>query len=329
MKLVTTNTGSYPRVGETDEEQILRRTIALWEQKKKSVDDLKNSQETMTLKALSEQEEAGLDLVTDGQICWYDPISHLFTKMEGVRINGLLRFFDTNFYFRQPVIEGELKRVKGMLTEEYQFARNHSRTPVKVVLTGPYTLAKLSIVKSSVYPNLKTLAVRLAELLNEELKALVAKGARVIQIDEPAILFHSNEFDVLEEASQILVEGLKEAEVGLQTYFGNCLSLYDRLQKLPFSFLGLDFTYSPHLADHIAKHGSEKKLGLGVLDGRNTKLEDVDETIKLIQKVTARLTHSEVYVQPSCGLEYLPRYRAFDKLKRLAEIKKRWMESKP
>jgi len=324
MKIKTTSAGSYPRIGEEAKDQILRRTIALWEQKKKTIEDLKSAEEKMTQEALDAQAAAGLDLVTDGQICWYDPISHMMSRIEGVRINGLLRFFDTNSYFRQPVVEGELKRTRPLLTEEYQFARNHSKIPVKVVLTGPTTLAQLSVIKTGVYTDVKSLALKLAQILNEEMKSLFAKGARTFQVDEPSLLNDHKEFHFFKELSPILMDGLKEAEIGLHTYFGDALPLYDKLQELPFDYLGLDFTYSPFLADHIAKNGSKKKLALGLLDGRNTKLESEKEIVTLLSKITPKLSGEEVYLQSSCGLEYLPRNRASDKLRLLTKIKQKW-----
>jgi 5-methyltetrahydropteroyltriglutamate--homocysteine methyltransferase len=64
-------------------------------------------------------------------------------------------------------------------------------------------------------------------------------------------------------------------------------------------------------------------LGLGLLDGRNTKLEDVDEVVRTLDRLLPQLRSQECYLNPSCGLEYLPRDRALRKLQRLVEIRKR------
>ena len=63
----------------------------------------------MTRAAVEEQAGSGLDLITDGQIRWYDPISHAAGKLENITINGLMRYFDTNSYFRQPVVKGPIR----------------------------------------------------------------------------------------------------------------------------------------------------------------------------------------------------------------------------
>src|SRR3990170_935462 len=109
MKLLTTSTGSYPRIGKTAELHLLRQTIAQWEKGQKSEADLRAAEDALTRATLEEQITSGLDLVTDGQIRWYDPISHLAGKWENISINGLLRFFDTNCYFRQPVVRGPIR----------------------------------------------------------------------------------------------------------------------------------------------------------------------------------------------------------------------------
>src|SRR3990172_3870073 len=151
MKLLTANTGSYPRIGKTPELQLLRHTIAQLESGKKTDADLKAAEDALTRAAIAEQVESGLDLVTDGQIHWYDPISHLAGKLENVSVNGLLRFFDTNFYLRQPVVHGPVLWSQPVLRPEDEMAAKESSKPVKPVLTGAYTLARHSIIEYPPY----------------------------------------------------------------------------------------------------------------------------------------------------------------------------------
>jgi len=171
MELILASHSSYPRIGESAEFQSLRRTIASWEKGEKTDSDLRAAEDRMTELALSEQAEAGLDVVTDGQIRWYDPVSHLAGKLQGVRINGLLRFFDTNFYFRQPAIESEIKRTKPLIVEEFVFAKKKSARPVKPVLTGPYTLARLSIQDEGKAGDFEKTLAGYSGALAEEVKA--------------------------------------------------------------------------------------------------------------------------------------------------------------
>src|SRR2546425_12700459 len=91
MELTLANHSSYPRIGDDADDQVLRRTIAQWEKREKTERELRAAEDAMTERALREQIDAGLDLVTDGQVRWYDPVSHLAGKLKGIRINGLLR----------------------------------------------------------------------------------------------------------------------------------------------------------------------------------------------------------------------------------------------
>ncbi|MBI4469127.1 MAG: hypothetical protein HY650_07390 [Acidobacteria bacterium] len=320
MNLILTNNGSYPRIGETPELQVLRRTIAQWERKEKADEDLREAERVMVRAAIREQVEAGLDVVTDGQIGWYDPVSHLAGRLEGVKINGLLRFFDTNFYFRQPVVKGTIRWRSPQLAEAFRFASTVSSKPVKAVMTGPYTMARFSIVEEEKYRSLPALVEAMSEALAEEVGALAAGGAEFIQIDEPAIVKYPNDLPILKTALDRLVSRKGKARLGLMTYFGDATPLWEPLQALPVDLLGVDFTYSPKLVDRIEGGGASKPLTLGLVDGRNTRLEGEAELIRPLERMLPKLPADGNQLGPSCGLEYLPRDRAFQKLQNMARL---------
>lgn len=321
MQILTASAGSYPRIGETPELAQLRRTIAAWERKEAGADELRAAEDALVRAALTEQLEAGLDLVTDGQIRWYDPVSHLAGKLAGIEINGLLRLFDTNFYFRQPVVRGAVKRQDGMVLSEYEFAKANSSKPVKPVLTGPYTLARSSIVSNGTYKGLDALAEAYTQALVPELEALAKAGAGLIQIDEPAILRQPNDLSLLERALAALAARKGKAQLALHLSFGDPQLLYERLQKLPVDVLSLDFTYNPKFADSVAAAGSEKALGLGLVDARNTRLEEAGAVAKQAERILAKVKGGACYLTTSCGLEFLPRDRARAKLKLLTQVR--------
>lgn len=321
MKLLLTSAGSYPRIGNTPELQKLRRTITALDRQQATAGDRQAAEEDLTRAALKAQADAGLDLLTDGQIRWYDPISHLAGKLNGVEIHGLLRFFDTNSYFRQPVVKDALSRKNGLVLSDYEFASAHSPKPVKPVLTGPYTLARHSIAEHGPYRQLGALTHAYAEVLAGEIEALAAAGAEVIQIDEPAILKYQADFPLLQRTLVMLNKHKGKAKLALYLYFGDALPLYERLQTLPVDILGLDFTYNPHLVDGVVAMGAEKPLGLGLVDGRNTRLEKPDEVARQVDRILLRVKYGLCYLNPSSGLEYLPRDRAQAKLKLLSQVR--------
>lgn len=339
------STGSYPRIGDGAELQILRRATASLDRGDRNTADLLDAENEMTRRAIADQLKAGLEVITDGQIRWYDPISHLASKLANVKIAGLQRYFDTNFYFRQPVITGAPKRSDALVAKDFSFARNalgHLPTPknlagklsIKPILTGSYTLAKFSLSAHTgngavdPFSSLEARTLAYAEALAAEVVALAQIGASLIQIDEPAITKYPQDWQIFEKAVAKLiaardrsaVEG-NRPELALYVYFHDPAPLYEKLMAVPVDIIGLDFTYNPKLADLVASAGSPKPLGLGLVDGRNTKLEDAGEVARQIDLLLPKIQGGRAYLNPSCGLEYLPRDRAFAKLELLAKIR--------
>jgi 5-methyltetrahydropteroyltriglutamate--homocysteine methyltransferase len=343
--LYLSSTGSYPRIGDSSELQALRRTIAALDRGERSHADLLDVQNEVTRQVIAEQVKAGLDLTTDGLIRWYDPISHLAGKLDNIEIKGLVRFFDTNTYFRQPVFVGAPIKRGNLVAGEYSFARNalgHLPTPqgkagklsLKPVLTGPYTLGKFSLSEpsghgwSKAFASLEARVEAYAEILASEFEPLSQAGAELIQIDEPAAIKYPNDWAIFEASLAPLVQAHhkirksgRKVELALYVYFHDCAPLYEKLLALPVDIVGLDFTYSPKLVDLVASAGSPKWLGLGVIDGRNTKLEDPARIARQVERMLPRIKDQRAFLGPSCGLEYLPREGAVAKLKLLSKVR--------
>jgi 5-methyltetrahydropteroyltriglutamate--homocysteine methyltransferase len=325
LRLLLAHTGSYPRIGDAGELQALRRTIAGLDRGERAPGDVAAAEDEMTRRALEEQARAGIELVTDGQIRWNDPVSHLAGKMENVRVNGLLRFFDTNFYFRQPVLAGRPGRRGPLVVEEYRFAQQalgaQGGPKLKAVLTGPYTLARLSLVEDHATSGLEDRVLAYAEILSAEARALEEAGAEFIQVDEPAILLHADDWPIFAQGLGRVAQGKGKARLALYVYFHDCVPLYEKLAALPVDVLGLDFTYNPKLVSVVATSGAPRPLGLGLVDGRNTMLEKPESVARQLERMLGKIAGEECHLGPSCGLEYLPRDRAFAKLELLGKIR--------
>lgn len=321
MKVVATSAGSYPRIGDSPEQQRHRQAYARLERGEITMEEFERVQDEVTQEVIEEQIKAGLDIVTDGQVRWYDPISHIARAVNGCRINGLLRFFDTNFYFRQPVIESRVSRREAILRREFSFAKKVSKKPVKPVLTGPYTLAKLSVDRCKL--GLQKIVNDFAEIIAAEVKDLEDEGAELIQVDEPAILKHPEEIELFTEAIEIVAAEKGRSHLALYTYFGDVAPLYEKMLELPVDAIGLDFTYSPKLPLMIKELGCDMDIGLGLIDGRNTRLERPEEILKKLQEMLPELKGETIYINPSCGLgDYLPREIAFKKLQLVVTVAK-------
>ncbi len=319
MRMIVASAGSYPRIGDTPDTQRHRREYARRERGEVSEAEWQAVEDEVAREVIAEQAAVGLELLTDGQVRWYDPMSHLARPLAEVTIDGLLRYFDTNFYFRQPVVRGPIARRRPILLREFEVARAAAAPrEVKPVVTGPYSLAQASILEGG-YRSRRALAQAYAEVLAQEVADLARAGARLIQIDEPYLLQHPEDADVVREGLATLAAARGESRLACYTYFGDAVPLYDELQALPVDVLGLDFTYSPKLAARIAEAGSDKTLGLGLVDGRNTKPETPEGLYPVLDRVLPRLGQT-AYLNPSCGLEFLPRDRARTKLETMARL---------
>lgn len=317
------NHSSYPKIGDAPDQQLHRIAYARWERGEISDEDFERIQQAVIRGVVEEQERAGLDVVTDGLIRWYDPVSHLAGAMDGCEINGLLRFFDTNFYFRQPVVKGRIKRKRPVLLEEFVFVRGITGRRIKVVMMGPYTLGRLSINRTEA--DFEEVIRWFAEVLAEEAEDLSRAGAEFIQVEEPAILRNPSDFEIFREAVEKVARGAGVKNVVLTTYFGDAARIYERLLDVEVGGLGFDFTYSPKLLDTIAELGCEKDLWLGLIDGRNTRMEREENVLSVMRKALSKADSKRVFVMPSCGLgEYLPRRVAFEKLVVVSRVVERW-----
>lgn len=321
MEILAMNHSSYPKIGTTKEKQAHRQAYARLERGEISREEFERIEDSVVEEVVGEQIKAGLQIVTDGQVRWYDPISHMTRKLEGCEINGLLRFFDTNFYFRQPVIKGRLRRKEPIILPEFEFVKRISEKPVKVVITGPYTLARLSINKGG--GSFEELAEEFAALISEEIGDLSRAGAELIQVEEPAILRHQGGHKLLEGLMGRICEEKGSSEILLTVYFGDGAEIYEKLIRMPVDGLGLDFTYSQRLPDVIAGLGCTKNLAIGIVDGRNTRMEKKEEVLPILDKILPTIGSERVYITTSCGVgDYLPREVAFRKLQVVAEIAK-------
>jgi len=339
VTLILSSTGGFPRTGETHELQVLSRTIQLMERGERTSADLADAENYITRLAIEEQARAGVELFTDGQVRWQDPISHIAAKMEGVKLDGRQRYFDTEFQYRQPVLTARPKRKGPLIVEEFHFARNAlgqlpttsdkaGRLSIKAILTGPYTLAKLSSAEDPAMQTLEARAMAFAEALGPEVVALADTGAEFIQIDEPAILRSPQDWPVFQQAMDVLTRSRQEAtrggrrpQLALYVYFGDAAPLYQKLASLNVDVLGLDFTYSARFFEQVAAQGSPLPLALGLLNGRNAQLEDPAAIARQVEKVLHRVGGARAYLGPSCGLEFLPREVAIAKLQLLPRIR--------
>ncbi|MBI4388222.1 MAG: hypothetical protein HY582_04195 [Candidatus Omnitrophica bacterium] len=322
----TTVAGSYPKIGDLTEEQKLRHALHQFDRHEISEENLQAVQEEVTREVIQEQIDSGIDLVTDGLIRWDDPLTYQAGKILGFKTTGLTRYFDTNTFYREPIVATRLESRKPLLASDYQFAASVSQKPVKAVMTGPYTLAKLS--KNEFYRNLAQLAYDLAYIFHQEAIFLEEAGCSVIQFDEPAILHHPQDWQLFLRVYEVVTTGLSKAEKVLFLNFGNLGELYPKICNIQVDTIGCELT-KDHPNWKILKSASfTKRLMAGLIDARNTKMETEEEILEIVHHLSEIVPLEKVSLAPSHGLEFLPRSVARKKLTLLAKVAKSYQETK-
>ncbi len=319
--MIAASNGSYPKIFDRPKPARLRNAIAQFDKGEITREQLAQVEDDVTIEAIHEQIAAGVHVITDGAIRWADPITYFARGLTGVTLNGLLRYMDTNTYFRQPVADGRVEWTEPVLVKNYQFAASHSSVPVKVILPGPYTLAYSTQAPAS---NKTQLLQDYTRALREEVFALSAAGAPIIQIDEPLILRHKQDWGMCADAIAHIFEHCRTKRA-FTTFFGSIDGgVYPRIFDLPVDILGLDFTQTarPNL-NAIKGSPFPKELAAGVIDSRNTRIESVEEIVTLVQELSEVVAPEKITVCPSTSLEFVPRDTAFLKLSRCAEVAKR------
>jgi 5-methyltetrahydropteroyltriglutamate--homocysteine methyltransferase len=321
--------GSYPKPPREGGDFRLRKTLQALDRGDAREEDVRAAQDALALEVIEEQVGAGIEIVTDGQVRWDDGQTRFAQGLDGFTTGGLIRYFDNNTYYRQPVVKGRVSRRGPILVDEFRFAASASSVPVKAVLTGPSTLATLS--RNEHYKSTSALVTDLASALNEEARDLVTEGATVIQFDEPALARvpgqQAGDPEIIAEVAPMLVEGI-EATTVLQTYFGDVADHGPDFFSLPFDAFGLDFVSGPANLEAIHEFPSDKVLSAGIVDARNTRLEQVESVIESIGVLTDAAGIDRLWVTPSSGLEFLPRESARQKCRLLADAAARFREEK-
>ena len=196
-----TTVGSWPRPAEVLQAQRMKRLGQLSEEEFAKVAD------RAVLEVLRLQEEAGVDMVTDGEQRRDNFYSFVAEKLDGVQLmtlaemldivedkNGFERILQTldvpAYAISNPTCVGKVRRRAPLAVDEFRFVKRHTRRPVKVTLPGPYLLTRAMYVPSvarSAYATKEDLGEDVVALLREEVRDLVKEGVDFVQLDEPVL----------------------------------------------------------------------------------------------------------------------------------------------
>jgi 5-methyltetrahydropteroyltriglutamate--homocysteine methyltransferase len=265
--------------------------------------------------ALKDQETAGIDIVTDGELRRDNDIDYLLARIPGVHIPVTVKSFYYDYY-DSPVV-ADLLPIDSPplgLADDYRFTRQHTDRPVKFSFTGPFSLSRR--VQNKAYAKSADLVRALAHTLNVEARVLAEAGAELLQIDEPFLAGYPEDVGIAVEAINIMTQGV-DVTWGLHVCYGNRYSRPSWEGHYDFLFPAvLDANVDQLILEFgrkgyedlpvIQRLGWDRALGLGVVDVKTEQIESVDLIARRIRKALDTFPAEKLIINPDCGLRHLP-----------------------
>ena len=328
--LPTTLVGSYAqpdwlidraRLGERLPARV--RAAELWRIDPKQLEE---AQDDATVLALHDQERAGIDIVTDGEMRRESYSNRFANALEGVDLDNPGTAIDrTGKEVPVPRITGEIRRTRTVEVDHIAFLKSHTERPLKITLPGPFTMAQQA--QNDHYPDVASLAMGYAAAVNQEVRDLFAAGVDVVQIDEPYLQARA------EEARRYAIPAIDRAfaDAAGTTALHMCFGYGKHVADKPAGYCFLE-ELDDCAADQISVECAQPKLDpailsvlpsktilFGVLDLRDTTVETPAQVAARIRAALQTIPAERLVIAPDCGFKYLPRDVSFGKLKAMVE----------
>jgi 5-methyltetrahydropteroyltriglutamate--homocysteine methyltransferase len=330
MLFPTTLVGSYPQPDWLIDRKKLAgrfpprvRAKELWRVPESR---LAEAQDDATRLAIRAQEQAGLDIITDGEIRRESYSNRFATALEGVDIDNPGTALDRSGHPNPvPRIVGQIRRRHPVEVEDVKFLRACTKKPIKMTVPGPFTMSQQA--QNDFYPSAEAAAMDYATAVNEEIRDLFAAGADIVQVDEPYMQARP------EKAREYGLKALNRALEGINgtTCVHICFGYAAIIHQRPsgYSFLGelagcsckqvSIETAQSNLDCSVLKALPGKKILLGVIDLNDTSIETPATVAARIRRALPYVRAEDVIVAPDCGMKYLPRDVADGKLRAMVE----------
>jgi 5-methyltetrahydropteroyltriglutamate--homocysteine methyltransferase len=294
-------------------------------------DDMHEAQDDAVDIALRDQEDAGLDIISDGEMrragfftaAFYGHLTGL-SELPPRRMVGVIGHDQRESY--EAIAPLEAPNGLGLLAE-YEYVRQRTTKPIMMPCAGPFTLAG-RIKPGTIYRDRLEVAQALTPIVNRELHALAAAGATIIQIDEPSIAVRSGSPQTFIDLFNATVAGLAETGVtiGLHLCFGNFVGrpvawrtyrpLFPHILNVDAHYFALEFA-NRELAeiDLWSEFPSKKILAAGLMDVKNYHVETPEQIATRVREALRHVPADQLWVVPDCGLSQTARWAARAKLK--------------
>jgi 5-methyltetrahydropteroyltriglutamate--homocysteine methyltransferase len=287
---------------------------------------LAEAQNDATLLAIRAQEDAGLDIITDGEIRRESYSNRFATALEGVDLDNPGTALDRSGHPNPvPRIVGRIRRMHAVEVDDVKFLRAHTTRRIKITVPGPFTM--LQQAQNDFYKSEEEAVLDYAVAVNEEIRDLFAAGADVVQIDEPYMQARP------EKARKYGLQALNRALEGIagttcvHICFGYAAIIHERPSGYSFlsELAGCSCrqvsieTAQSNLDCSVLKTLAGKDILLGVVDLSDMSVEAPDTIAARIRRALPFVDANHVIAATDCGMKYLPRDVAFGKLRALVE----------
>jgi 5-methyltetrahydropteroyltriglutamate--homocysteine methyltransferase len=283
--------------------------------------------------AILDQERAGVDIISDGEMRRWYFVQSFYQHMQGLELQPELRKVGVYGYDMPPRYRPvePIAMPHGLgIVDEFRYARQVATRPLKVTCPGPLTLGiHIQLHDTAVYKDRLELSWEFAGVVNRELKALVAAGADFVQIDEPSYAIIPGTAKDYLELYNAAVEGV-QAKIALHICFGNLGSrprgprryapLFPTFHQARADQFVLEFANREMKEiEQVQEFCGEREVGLGVVDIKSFYLEPAEEIAARIREALQYVAPEKVFINPDCGFFQLPRWLSVLKLRRMVE----------
>src|SRR5688572_10994691 len=290
---------------------------------------LAQAQDDATLLAIRAQEDAGLDIVSDGEIRRESYSNRFATALDGVDLDNPGTALDRSGHPNPvPRIVGRIRRRHAVEVDDLKFLKAHTTRQTKITVPGPFTM--LQQAQNDFYKTEEEAALDYAEAVNAEIRDLFAAGADVVQIDEPYMQARP------EKARQYGLKALNRALEGVTgtTAVHICFGYAAIIHRRPsgYSFLpelaGCSCrqvsieTAQSNLDTSVLAQLDGKQILVGCIDLSDTNVETPQVVADRIRRALEHVPAERVILAPDCGMKYLPREVAQGKLRAMVEAAK-------
>ena len=287
---------------------------------------LAEAQNDATVLAIRAQEEAGLDIITDGETRRESYSNRFATALEGVDIDNPGTALDRSGHPNPvPRIVGRVRRKHPVEVDDLLFLKRHTDKRVKMTVPGPFTMSQQA--QNDFYESEEAAAMDYAAAVNQEIKDLFAAGADIVQIDEPYMQARP------EKARQFGLKALNRAlegvsgETAVHICFGYAAIIHARPSGYSFlpEFAACSCkqvsieTAQSNLDCSVLEKLPGKKIMVGVINLDDMAIETPQQVVARAKRALPYVPKENVILAPDCGMKYLPREVAYGKLKALVE----------